>query len=363
MGCILTTTNPAGNAVLKSKYFPEFRQGLPSMTGKVVAITGCTSGTGRICAKTLAELGAKVVMLNRASERADEALNDLKTVALEKGAPPPVLIPCDLVSFKSVIAAGEKMNAELGSSGLDVLCNNAGIMGFGDEATEDGCDIQMQTNHTAHFLLTNLCMPLLEKAATSKGEARIVNHSSAARKMDGMENKLDPKYIDKNGGNLGGSSATLFKGANFQRYQQTKLANVVFTYALDEKLKSKGLPIKALVAHPGVAPTMLTNGTIKNGGAADLGSAPQCVQNLVQYAIMHSEQDATMGILRCCCDPAVKSREFYGPPGKLEDSEKHDQSEYKGKAELKKEEKLADQQAQKELWEMSEKVTGRPFKI
>ena len=62
------------------------------------------------------------------------------------------------MSFKSVRDAAEQLKSELGSSGLDVLCNNAGIMGFGDKATEDGCDVQMQTNHLSHFLLTCLCI-------------------------------------------------------------------------------------------------------------------------------------------------------------------------------------------------------------
>lgn len=220
------------------------------MTGKVVAITGCTSGTGKILAKACAELGAKVVMLNRASERADRALEDIRQVASASRAPEPLLISCDFMSFKSVKEAGDQMNSALSSEGLDVLVNNAVIMGFGDLATEDGCDVQMQTNHISHFLLTSLCMPLLEKAASLRGEARIVNHSSSARKMDKMQNKFDPKYVDKNGGNLGGSSNKMFKGANFQRYQQSKLANVIFTYALDEKLKAKGSKVTPRASRP-----------------------------------------------------------------------------------------------------------------
>lgn len=64
----------------------------------------------------------------------------------------------------------------------------------------------MQSNHLSHFLLTNLCMPLLGKAADLRGEARVVNHSSALRVMDddNFSNELDPKFLEKNGGNLGG---------------------------------------------------------------------------------------------------------------------------------------------------------------
>jgi len=364
MGCCVSSTSD-GRVIIKPKHFPEFQRGLPPMTDKVVAITGCTSGTGFICASACAELGAKVVLLNRSSERADKAFEAVKALAQANQAPEPLSIPCDLLSFKSVREAGEKLNKFLAEEGLDVLCNNAGIMGYGDKATEDGCDIQMQTNHTSHFLLTYLCMPLLNKAAELRGEARVVNHSSAARKMDKpMSNTFDAKYADANGGNLGGDSNKAFKGANFQRYQQTKLANVIFTYALDERLQAKGSKVKALVAHPGVAPTQLASGTMKNGGMDDVKGMPSCIRKLAFSKLSHAEEDAAMGITLCCCKPDVKSREFYGPKGKKEsDTSAHDASEYKGPAVLKQEEKLADKEAQAALWAVSEKVTGITFTV
>ena len=134
-----------GNLVGGNRRFGRVVAGLPSMAGKVVAVTGCTSGTGKIFAQVCAKKGAKVVLLNRESARAAEAFKDISEVAKAAGAPAPSAIPCDLTSFKSVHAAGERLQAELRESGIDVLCNNAGIMGFGDKATEDGCDIQMQT--------------------------------------------------------------------------------------------------------------------------------------------------------------------------------------------------------------------------
>merc|ERR1719389_1533553 len=147
------------------------------MTGKTVAITGCTSGTGNCLAQALAQKGAKVVMLNRASERADKAFEEIKAMARSdaRADAVPLKIPCDLMSFKSVREAAASLNKELSATGLDALVNNAGIFGFPDKATVDGLDQQMQTNHTSHFLLTKLCMPLLEKAASMRGEARVIN--------------------------------------------------------------------------------------------------------------------------------------------------------------------------------------------
>jgi NAD(P)-dependent dehydrogenase (short-subunit alcohol dehydrogenase family) len=345
---------------------------MPEMKGKVVAITGCTSGTGYNLAEAVAGKGATVVMLNRKSERADDALEGVTAAAEEVGAPAPVFIPCDLMSFKSVRLAGAELNKQFAAQGLDVLVNNAGIMALKDVATEDGLDQQMQTNHTSHFLLTKLCMPLLEKAAALRGEARVVNHSSAARVMDGMENEIDAAYLDKNGGNLGGDSNEFFKGPNFQRYQQTKLANVVFTYALDQKLRAKGKPIKALVAHPGVSlETSLATQTFSTKGGITPLPLPPCLLNSwlgAKMMGMQSEHDASVGILRQTCDPDAKSGEFFGPVGKggdvQNDGERvHDPAEYKGEVGTLKREPLADQKAQDTLWSVSEKVIGEKFYI
>mmetsp|Transcript_3429 Transcript_3429/g.6015 ORF Transcript_3429/g.6015 Transcript_3429/m.6015 type:complete len:360 (+) Transcript_3429:2-1081(+) len=357
--------NCCGLFELTNKHFDGLVQTLPSMQGKVVAVTGCTSGTGRIFARVCATKGAKVFMLNRTSKRADEAFQYIKDVATAAHAPTPVCIPCNLCSFKSVRECALKLQEELGNTGLDVLCNNAGIMGFGDEATEDGCDIQMQTNHLSHFLLTSLCMPLLEKACTLRGEARVVNHTSAARVMDGPEftNKLEEKYLEKNGGNLGGNSTAFFKGANFVRYQQSKLANVVFTYALHNRLQKKGSKIKVLCAHPGVAPTQLMQGTMSAGGAKEFEGAPAWVGALMNWFLFQSEEDATVGILRNACSPEAKSGELFGPLGKGGATGKHDTSEYRGPVGVLNTEPFAHEQAQAMLWATSEKVTGVKFDV
>ena len=109
-----------------------------------------------------------------------------------------------------------------------MLCNNAGVMNKDDVATEDGVDLQMGVNHLAAFLLTKYAMPCLEKAAALRGEARVVQQSSCLRALPSAEknwdNTLQQKYLEKNGGNLGGSVSSLAaSGPNWQRYQQSKL--------------------------------------------------------------------------------------------------------------------------------------------
>ena len=152
----------------KTRLFEEYKATL-AMRGKTLAITGCTSGTGLVLARTMAELGAEVFMLNRRSKRADEALQEVQALS-----PLVTMIECDLMSFESVKKAAAELIEKLSSKGLDVLCNNAGISSFPDEPTVDGFDPQMQTNHLSHFLLTQQVWPLLMTAASLRGEARVV---------------------------------------------------------------------------------------------------------------------------------------------------------------------------------------------
>jgi NAD(P)-dependent dehydrogenase (short-subunit alcohol dehydrogenase family) len=159
-------------------HYHELKAVIPSQQGKIIAITGCTSGTGLVLAKTCAELGARVILLNRKSERADAALKELQGRNASAQH-----VELDLSSFASVRACAEQLH-KVCPDGIDVLCNNAGVMGLPDDATGDGFDVQMQSNHISHFLLTLSVWDLLERAAQKRGEARVVNHSRLARLLE-----------------------------------------------------------------------------------------------------------------------------------------------------------------------------------
>ncbi|MEM9693778.1 MAG: SDR family NAD(P)-dependent oxidoreductase, partial [Myxococcota bacterium] len=100
------------------------------MSGKVVAVTGTTSGTGYVCARELAKLGARVLLLNRASERSTASLEKLRGDVPDGKFD---AVTCDLQDFASVRAAARYIRDEVGT--LDVLCNNAGVMALPDRAT------------------------------------------------------------------------------------------------------------------------------------------------------------------------------------------------------------------------------------
>lgn len=284
--------------------FDAFQAGLPSMAGKTVVITGTTSGTGRASAEVLAGQGAKLLVLNRASGRSAKMIDELNSSFPDAQIHG---VDCDLQSFASVEAAAAKVK-ELCPEGVDVLCNNAGVMALEDRATDDGFDVQMQTNHLSHFLLTRELMPLLDKAADSKGEARIVNHSSIARMAP--KKTLIGDYLEKKGGDLGGDGASMFfGGARWVRYGQSKLANAAFTAALHQRLSAKGSKVKAMVAHPGLSSTELQKTSVKNGGMGGLSTK-------LFMTMSQTPAEGAMGILSCMCLPEAKSGEFYGPGAK-----------------------------------------------
>ena len=266
------------------------------LTYKVAAITGTTSGTGYVCARELAKLGATVLLLNRDSERSVASLNKLKE---EVTGGRFESITCDLQDFASVRKAIEVIKTK--HDRLDILCNNAGIMAVTDQATKDGYDVQMQTNCLSHFLLTKELFPLLRKS----DDARVVNHSSMAR----MGGPLAAEYFGQNGGNLGGDGneeeIASFSGPRWERYHQTKLANCAFTFGLHSKLAENNITnVKALLAHPGLSLTNLQATTAATGGM-DLDIP------FMQNA--QSAEDGALGIIRACADKEAASGDFYGP--------------------------------------------------
>lgn len=284
----------------KTKLFPKFKKSLPNVSGKVFVITGTTSGTGFVAARTVAELGGEAVLLNRPSKRVDAMIESLKA-AVPGGKF--VTIECDLQNFESVRKAATEVKSRYDK--IYCLANNAGIMATPDEATVDGYDTQMQTNHLSHFLLTAEFLPLLEAEANANGDARIVNHSSLGR-LHTPDNTLEEKYFGKNGGNLGGNELKMMAGGCFFRYFQTKLANSVFTYGLAEKLKAQNSKVRAICAHPGGSETNL-------GDHMELGFFMNMMLKVMTPFMMQTAEDGTMGLLTGMMVPDAESGVLYGP--------------------------------------------------
>ena len=127
-------------AEIKNVHFESFEAGLPNLKDKTIAVTGCTSGTGLVAAKTCAKKGATVLMLNRPSERATTALKAVQELGKATH------VDCDLMDFASVKAAAEQVTKLTKS--LDVLCNNAGVMALTDSAT-NSAEIKITFRYSA----------------------------------------------------------------------------------------------------------------------------------------------------------------------------------------------------------------------
>lgn len=253
----------------EDKIFERCVASLPPLAGKCIAVTGTTSGTGYYaCTAALRKRPAALLLLNRASSRSEASAEKLKQIASGTVVQ---TVNCDLMSFSSVKQAATELSQIVSKyGGLDVLACNAGVMGLPDQRTEDGLDVQMQTNHLSHFLLVNLLLPSLEAGAAARGEARVVMHSSGARNKHMARDKvgmLQEQYFRAcPPGSLGGDQM----GACFDRYHQTKLSNSVLTMALHAKLQTRGSCVKSICAEPGVAKTDLASnlaqGHTKAGG-------------------------------------------------------------------------------------------------
>eukprot|EP00977_Amphora_coffeiformis_P023392 scaffold13193_cov92-Amphora_coffeaeformis.AAC.2 len=178
------------------------------------------------------------MVLNRSGENTQKAIEKLQedmAAAItgedkQNTAAVHHLVDCDLLSFHSVHRACQKVKELTQQTGIDILCNNAGIMLQPDEPSQDGYDITASTNVLSHFLMTRELLPGLERAAQQQqgGQPSRVIHMSSASGYGGPA--LDTRFFEPRGGNLGGARLS------YERYHQRKLANLVFTAALHDRL-------------------------------------------------------------------------------------------------------------------------------
>jgi NAD(P)-dependent dehydrogenase (short-subunit alcohol dehydrogenase family) len=199
---------------------------LPSLDGRTVVVTGANSGLGLIAARELARQGARVVLAVRDTTKGAQAAATMAgTVEVR---------PLDLADLASI-----RSFAECWDGTLDILINNAGVMAVPERRTKDGFELQIGTNHLGHFALTNLLLPAIVD--------RVVTLSSTAHR--GGRIRLDDLNWER--GRYGRWSA----------YNQSKLANLLFTLELQRRLAEVGSPVRAYAAHPGYAATNLQSHT------------------------------------------------------------------------------------------------------
>jgi NAD(P)-dependent dehydrogenase (short-subunit alcohol dehydrogenase family) len=202
------------------------------VAGKRVVLTGATNGIGLAGARRLAALGAELAIVARSQERAASAVAEIRHAAGAK-ADVDVLI-ADLASQVAVRHLADGILERYPR--IDVLINNAGAIYARRQLSVDGIELTWAVNHLAPFLLTTLLVDRLMASAP----ARVITTSSGAHQ--GAEIPFDDLSAER-----------AYAGLGFDRYGQTKLANILFTAELARRLDSTG--VTANCFHPGFVAT------------------------------------------------------------------------------------------------------------
>jgi len=201
------------------------------MVGKVVLITGATSGMGKATARALATYGATVVVHGRDEEKAKETVEAIKE---ETKNPAIYYIVKDFEKLGDVRLLASEFRRQFHR--LDVLVNNVGAVFSKRQESVDGIELTLQVNYLGHFLLTNLLLDMLKASAPS----RIVNISSGLHergRIDFEDLQMNRKYSGQ------------------KAYASSKLAQVLFTYELAKRLEGSAVTCNA--SNPGLAKTHL----------------------------------------------------------------------------------------------------------
>jgi NAD(P)-dependent dehydrogenase (short-subunit alcohol dehydrogenase family) len=199
--------------------------------GKVVMVTGANSGMGKEIALAVSAMGATLVMVSRNRDRGEAARDEVTAKTGNRGVE---LLVADLSSQESIRRLVREFEAR--HPQLNVLVNNAGVTLPTRVETADGLETVFATNHLGPFLLTNLLLPVLRAGAP----ARIVTVSSGAHAMG----KIDLDDLQST------------RGYNeIRAYNQSKLANILFTYELARRLA--GTAVTANAVEPGFVKTNL----------------------------------------------------------------------------------------------------------
>ncbi|KAK3092553.1 hypothetical protein FSP39_004371 [Pinctada imbricata] len=276
-----------------------------TLAGKVVIVTGANTGIGKTTSQELAERHAKVIMACRDISKGQSALKDIR-----KNTKNGILVvkQLDLQSQASVRQFCSQILEE--ESRLDVLINNAGVMGHPFTLTEDGMEIHMAVNHFSNFLLTNLLLDLLKKSAPS----RIVFVSSSLHKRGTVD-------------------FSMFDKKQKHPYSNSKLANIYFARALSRNLDGTGVRVHTL--HPGMVNTELSRHS--------LSRFMRVLLSPLAWFLLQSSREGCQTVVYCAVSEELD----------------HVTGRYYGKCKEEPWTEIAKENSMcKKLWEVSERLTG-----
>ena len=288
------------------------------LSGKVVLITGGTTGLGKESARALGLAGATVIITARSEEKGQAAVAQLTELVPDGDFSFEVM---ELGSLDSVRAFADRFLAS--RDRLDVLLANAGIMAVPYGKTDDGFELQFGTNHLGHFVLVNRLLPLLKASAPS----RIVNLSSAGHFASGIIWD-DPNFETND-------------YSKMDAYGQSKTANILFTVELERRYGDAG--VHAWAVHPGMVMTDLARSFTKDD-FGDLASRAK-KSGMKMPTLVNVDVGASTQVWACASAEALEK-----PGSYLADRAFTEPSDYANDPEL-----------AKRLWVLSEQLVGEQF--
>jgi len=279
------------------------------MQGKVILVTGATNGIGKVTARELARMGATVIVAGRNAAKTEQTAQEIKA---ETGNNRVDHAIADLSLMSGVRSLAEQVQNRY--ERLDVLLNNAGGIFNERQTTVEGLEQTFALNHMNYFLLTHLLLDLLKLSAP----ARVINVASdahrSARALDLDELQNPRRYV------------------GFMAYSRSKLANIMFTYELARRLVGTGITANTL--HPGAVSTGF--------GMNNKGLLNQLMFRTFQMFAMPDEQGAQTSIyLASSPDVTHVSGRYFSKSAPVASSE----ASY-------------DEEAQHQLWALSERIAG-----
>jgi NAD(P)-dependent dehydrogenase (short-subunit alcohol dehydrogenase family) len=279
------------------------------MQGKVVVLTGGTSGIGEAAAMKLASMGARLVLVARDTSRAEATLKRLQK------SPSGAAHTAHLADL-SLVAETRRVAREIAAAEprIDVLINNAGLICAKRQVTAEGYELTFATNHLAYFVLTDGLLPRLLDSAP----ARIVNTASEVHRCA----KLDFSELQSQHGYSG-----------FEVYAKSKLANVLFTSELARRVSGKRVTANSL--HPGIVASRF--GQPREGQGGD----PSSARFLSAQGISPEDGAETIVYLASSIDAANASGQYFNQCRAISPSKE-----------------AQDRTVAQKLWEESERLGG-----
>jgi NAD(P)-dependent dehydrogenase (short-subunit alcohol dehydrogenase family) len=299
---------------------------LPDLTGQIIIITGANSGTGFAATKFMSAKGATIIMACRNPDKANTALESIKNDNAEAKLE---FIQLDLSSLASIRQFSEEFKKKYSS--LDILINNAGMSQTPEIKTEDGFEMQIGVNHLGHYALTGL---LMDRLVTTK-DSRVVTMSSMNHEQGIMN--FDNLFLEG-------------EYHQMKAYEQSKLANLLFSYELSRRFTHAGVHVESIAAHPG----FVKSNIMKSNEYTERSFGFDMMFNIFGLIAM-TPSKGSLGIMRAATDSSLNNGDyvgptklggFRGPPILLSSSE----NSYNEKDAAK-------------LWELSEQLTGVKYVI